>query len=76
MALVLKAGEMSERIIGFGHPDLSLEDTEDMVFRKSDYICPRTVLIGVDKAARDLDRSFVRILQDPGTVIQAELITI
>jgi hypothetical protein len=50
---------MSEVITGFGSTNLSLSDTDDMVVRKSGFVSGRTLMIGADKAARDLDRAFV-----------------
>ncbi|MGZ8875895.1 MAG: DUF371 domain-containing protein [Halobacteriota archaeon] len=57
--LTIKAGHMSEVITGFGSAALSLSDTDDMVVRKSGFVSGRTLMIGADKAARDLDRAFV-----------------
>lgn len=57
--LTIQAGHMSEVITGFGSAALSLSDTDDMVVRKSGFVSGRTLMIGADKAARDLDRAFV-----------------
>ncbi|MGZ5520153.1 MAG: DUF371 domain-containing protein [Halobacteriota archaeon] len=57
--LTIQAGNMSEVITGFGSAALSLSDTDDMVVRKSGFVSGRTLMIGADKAARDLDRAFV-----------------
>jgi hypothetical protein len=57
--LTIKAGHMSEVITGFGSAALSLSDSDDMVVRKSGFVSGRTLMIGADKAARDLDRAFV-----------------
>ncbi|MFB5616423.1 MAG: DUF371 domain-containing protein, partial [Nitrosopumilus sp.] len=53
---------------GKGHPDLILTHTEDIVIRKSDFICPRTLAVKCDKASDLLPRSMVSLLQDPKTV--------
>ena len=63
--LKIKAGHMSEVITGFGNADLSLSDTDDMVVRKSAFISGRTLMVGANKAARDLDRTFVEKLRKP-----------
>jgi hypothetical protein len=57
--LTIKAGNMSEVITGFGSAALTLSDIDDMVVRKSTFISGRTLMIGADKAALDLDRTFV-----------------
>ena len=53
---------------GKGHPDLILTHTEDIVIRKSDFICPRTLAVKCDKASDLLPRSMVTQLQDPKTI--------
>ncbi|RNJ76347.1 MAG: DUF371 domain-containing protein [Nitrosopumilus sp. H13] len=50
---------------GEGHPDLLLEDAEDIVMRKSDYVCPRTLAIRCDKASDMMPREMVALLRDP-----------
>ena len=52
---------------GKGHQDLILTHKEDIVIRKSDFICPRTLAIQCDKASDLLPREMVRLLQNPNT---------
>ncbi len=73
MSLVIRTSGIEEEVRGFGHPSLPLTDPVEMVFRKSDYICPRTVFIHADKAACDLSRALVDRLRDPRTEIIIEL---
>ena len=54
-------------IVGRGHPDLILTHEEDIVLRKSDFICPRTLAIKCDKASDLLPREMVLLLQNPKT---------
>jgi len=61
--LKLAAEEKSIEVHGRGHPDLSLEDTADMVARKSGYTGPRTLMIHADKASVDVPREFVELLR-------------
>jgi len=63
MRLTIQASHMSEVITGFGSAALTLSDAGDMVVRKSAFVSGRTLMIGADKAARDLDRSFVEKLR-------------
>ena len=44
---------------GTGHPDLSFENERSHVLRTSDYVDDRTVMVGADAAAGDLDRDLV-----------------
>ena len=52
---------------GEGHPDLILTHSEDIVIRKSDFICPRTLAVKCDKASDLLPREMVSLLQNPKT---------
>ena len=52
---------------GKGHPNLILTHSEDIVIRKSDFICPRTLAVNCDKASNLLPREMVSLLQDPKT---------
>ncbi len=54
-------------IEGKGHPDLILTHSKDIVIRKSDFICPRTLAVNCDKASDLLPREMVLLLQDPKT---------
>lgn len=71
--ITLKARGMVEKIRARGHPSLSLDHPADMVVRKSEFICGRTLAIGADKAAADLHRKFVAALRDPSTKLEMEI---
>ncbi len=47
---------------GWGSARLTFTDSSSMVFRVSDYICGRTVMVNADKPAARLDRSLVEAL--------------
>jgi len=65
--LVLEVGDFKELISGFGSPHLTLSHPADFVVRKSGYVCPRTLMIRADKAACDLPRLMIRLLQTRDT---------
>jgi len=50
---------------GRGHKDLTLAHKEDIVIRKSDFVCPRTLAVKCDKASDLLPREMVKLLQNP-----------
>ena len=52
-------------IDGKGHTDLTLTHSEDIVIRKSDFVCPRTLAVNCDKASDLLPRDLVLLLQNP-----------
>lgn len=68
--VTLEAGGMREVIRGRGHGELSLSDPKDLVIRKSDYTCGRTLMIKADKAAADLSQELVEHLKDPETRVR------
>jgi len=62
ITVIIKAGEIFDSFYGFGHKNLTLLNKKDMVFRKSDYICDRTILIKCSKSSSELDRKTIKKL--------------
>jgi len=60
----LSAGGHTERFEGRGHPDLTFASDRSLVCRTSEYTDDRTVAVGMDGAATDLDDDFVAALAD------------
>ena len=58
----LTAAGRTAVITGRGDPDLSFASDVSAVVRTSGYVDDRTVLVGADAAAADLDRSLVEAL--------------
>lgn len=54
----------SDRVVGRGDPDLTFASCRSLVCRTSDYVDDRTVLVGADRAAADLDRDLVAALAE------------
>ena len=65
LTLLIEADGIVEEIHASGSPRLILSHPTDMVIRKSDYICSRTLAVRADKAAVDLSRELVEKLKDP-----------
>ena len=55
----LKTENGFDAITGWGHEDLTLTHPTDIVCRKSDYTCERTLMVRANKAACDLDRNLI-----------------
>ncbi len=53
-----------DEIKGYGDPELTLNHPTDMVCRKSDYKCSRTLMIKSDKAAVDLKKELIDDLKE------------
>jgi len=60
----IEADGHTATVEGRGHPDLSFENDRSIVGRTSDYVDDRTVVVGADAAAADLDRDLVAALAD------------
>ena len=51
-------------IAGRGDERLSLLNPHDIVIRKTNFACPRTLSVRCDKASSDVPRKMVKLLQD------------
>ncbi len=71
--LIIEAGGLSFEVKGRGDPKLTLNHPTEMVARKSGYICERTLMIGADKAASDIDGVLVKLLKEPNQVIKVTI---
>ena len=56
-------------VSGRGHPDLTFESERSAVGRTSAFVDDRTVLVGADAAAGDLDRGLVSALADGASLV-------
>jgi hypothetical protein len=65
--ITIQVNGKSFQIVGKGHEDLVLENPHDIVIRKSNFLCPRTLAISCDKACDEIPRQLVKMLQDPKT---------
>ncbi len=60
-------GNGSFRMNASGDKRLLLLSRHDIVIRKSNFICGRTIAIQCDKASRDIPRDMILLLQNPET---------
>lgn len=58
----LATDEYEQTVTGRGHPDLTFENDRGMVVRTSEYVDDRTVMVGADTAAAELDRDLIEAL--------------
>ncbi len=72
MTALIRVGDREVTVSGRGHPDLSFGSDRGAVVRTAEYIDDRTVMIGADAAAADLDRGLVDALAD-GAGVALEL---
>jgi hypothetical protein len=65
VSISIRVGDHEFVMHGNGHPDLTLTHKDDIVIRKSDFVCHRTLAVKCDKASDLLPREMVSLLQDP-----------
>ncbi len=63
LKVVINVDKYSDEFYGFGNNKLTLSSEKDMIFRKSDFICDRTVLINCTKSSIELDRDLINSLK-------------
>jgi hypothetical protein len=74
ITVIIEANGLFDVLTAKGFPELTLTNTKDMVIRKSDYICDRTLAIKASKAACDLSSSLVKKLRDSKQRVKITLI--
>ena len=74
ITITVEADEMREVIQAFGSPQLLFTHPTDLVIRKSDYVCGRTIAIRADKSAAELSRKLVEKLQNPHQKVRITLV--
>ena len=55
----IKTENLTDSFHGYGNSNLTLTSEIDMVFRKSDYTCGRTILINCTKSSNELNKELV-----------------
>ena len=63
--LSIKVGDHIFEVVGYGHKDLKISHPDDIVIRKSNFVCPRTLAIKCDQASDSIPRDMIRLLQNP-----------
>ncbi len=74
LTIIFEANGLKEIAVAMGSKELTLENPKDLVIRKSNFICDRTLAIRSNKAAIDFNRSFIDLMQDPNMNVKIELI--
>lgn len=71
--MILQVDDFRDIVLARGSSKLILEDDRRIVIRRSRFIGPETLAIESSKAARDLDRSIIRKLQDPESILRISI---
>ena len=65
ITITIEANEIREVVKARGSPQLLFTHPTDMVVRKSNYICGRTIAIKANKAATHISRKLIEKIQNP-----------
>lgn len=65
----LIAGGVEAVVMSRGCAGLTLDHPTDMVWRRSAFVCGRTVAVGSDTVARTLDRRLVKLLAEGAELV-------
>ena len=66
---VILSGSYKDTVAGWGSKDMTFTVEDSMVFRVSNYVCGRTVMIYADKPAARLDRALIKALMGKNDAI-------
>ncbi|TRO51261.1 DUF371 domain-containing protein [Candidatus Bathyarchaeota archaeon] len=73
ITITIEADTLKEKVKAKGSPKLSFTHLTDLVVRKSDYICGRTLAINADKASVDFSRELIEKLKNPKQKVKITL---
>ncbi len=68
--VIMKIDEFLEEIEGEGHAELSLTDETAIIIRTSNYVCPKTLVINANKAAKDISSEMRELMRNPSTIME------
>jgi len=71
--VTIKYEDIFDSFYGYGDPRLTLTSKNDMVFRKSKFICDRTILINCTKSSNELNRKLVNSLKNKDKRFEIDL---
>jgi hypothetical protein len=73
ITVTIETDDLKEIVKAKGNPRLQFTHPTDLVVRKSDYLCGRTLAIGADKASIDFSRKLVKKLKNPNQTVKITL---
>jgi hypothetical protein len=69
ITVTISSGGFKDTVTGWGSKDMTFTVEDSMVFRTSNYVCGRTVMIYADKPAARLDRNLIKALMEKNEAI-------
>ena len=73
ITITIEADTLKEKVKAKGSPKLSFSHITDLVVRKSEFICGRTLAINADKASADFSRDLIEKLKNPKQKVKITL---
>jgi len=73
ITIIVESDGEKEIVKAHGNPRLTFTHPNDIVIRKSRYVCNRTLAIKANKAAKDLSRKLIKKLQTPQRKVKITL---
>lgn len=73
ITITIEADTLKEKVKAKGSLKLSFSHITDLVVRKGDYICGRTLAINADKASVDFSRDLIKKLKNPKQKVKITL---
>lgn len=73
ITVTIRVGRVKETAVGYGDPKLLLTHPTDLVARKSDFVCGRTLMIHSNKAACNFSSNLIKALRDPNQKVKITL---
>ncbi len=73
LIITITADGVEEQIHASGSPELTLTHPTDLVIRRSDYVCSRTLAVCADKASNNLSRKLIEKLKQPNVEVKIHL---
>jgi len=71
--MMIRTADYTEEIWGNGHPELQLSDKTAIIVRKSDFICPRTLMIKANKSAIDISNEIRYMMKNPDSKMEVTI---
>lgn len=68
--ITLHVAGYETEILGQGHPDLPLSDETTIIIRRSNFVCPRTLMINSNKAAVDISEEIRSIMKQSHSIMK------
>ncbi|MFX1337106.1 MAG: DUF371 domain-containing protein [Promethearchaeota archaeon] len=62
--VIITLNDLTDIFYGYGDPRLTLSSKKAVIFRKSNYLCDRTILINCTKSSINLDRNLVKSIKN------------